>query len=143
VAIRTTFGDQTNYVERDVTTALQPIVCAVCHDPHNATNEGQLRAPLAEPSRAQLCVRCHSREGHPASSGITRRGPHAAQGLLVIGEDVGWIPPNFSGSTDIASSHGTEANRPALRHVYMFDERRRQLLVRSGAYVRGDWVSIL
>ena len=125
VAIATTFNEHTNYIERDVTTALQPIVCAVCHDPHNGANEGQLRAPLAEPSRAQLCVRCHSREGHPPSSGITRRGPHAAQGLLVIGEDAGWIPPNFpGGSADgIAGTHGTEANPRlcASCHVYMFD----------------------
>jgi predicted CXXCH cytochrome family protein len=124
-AIRVTFNETTRYIEQANPTGYQPIVCAVCHDPHNAANEGQLRAPIDEPSRAQVCVRCHSREGHPPASGITRRGPHAAQGLLVIGEDAGWIPPNFPGGSaeGIAGTHGTEANPRlcASCHVYMFD----------------------
>jgi predicted CXXCH cytochrome family protein len=98
-------------------------VCAVCHNPHDATNEGQLRAPLGEPSREQICVKCHSREGTPSTSGATRRGPHAAQGLLVIDEDVGWIPPGFVYDTNkIVGSHGTTANPRlcASCHVYMF-----------------------
>jgi predicted CXXCH cytochrome family protein len=124
-AIELTFNESTKFVEQSVATNYQPIVCAVCHDPHNASNEGQLRAPLAEPSRAQVCVRCHSREGHPPATGVTRRGPHAAQGLLVIGEDAGWLPPNFPGDTAnrIASTHGTDANPRlcATCHVYRFD----------------------
>lgn len=124
-AIRVNFNEATRFVEQANPTNYQPIVCAVCHDPHNATNEGQLRAPLAEPSREQICVQCHSREGAPPVSGITRRGPHAAQGLLVIGEDAGWIPPNFPGGSaeGIAGTHGTEANPRlcASCHVYMFD----------------------
>lgn len=124
-AIRVTFNETTHFTEQANPTGYQPIVCAVCHDPHNASNEGQLRAPLAEPSRAQVCVRCHSREGHPPATGVTRRGPHAAQGLLVIGEDAGWLPPNFPGDTAnrIASTHGTDANPRlcATCHVYRFD----------------------
>ena len=124
-AIRVTFNETTRFIEQANPTGYQPIVCAVCHDPHNGANEGQLRAPLDEPSRAQVCVRCHSREGHPPASGITRRGPHAAQGLLVIGEDAGWIPPNFPGGSAeaIAGSHGTDANPRlcATCHVYRFD----------------------
>jgi predicted CXXCH cytochrome family protein len=124
-AIRLNFNETTRFVEQANATNYQPIVCAVCHDPHNSANEGQLRAPLAEPSREQICVQCHSREGHPPASGVTRRGPHAAQGLLVIGEDAGWIPPNFSGdtTTTIAGTHGTTANPRlcASCHVYMFD----------------------
>jgi predicted CXXCH cytochrome family protein len=125
-AIRVNFGDDANFLEKGVAgeEAYQPIVCAVCHDPHDPVNEGQLRAPLGEPTREQLCVRCHSREGHPPSSGVTRRGPHAAQGLLVIDEDVGWIPPGFAyDTTKIVGSHGTTANPRlcAACHVYMFD----------------------
>ncbi len=124
-AIKTKFGVTTVFAEQADPTDYQPIVCAVCHNPHSAANEGQLRAPLAEPSREQICVRCHSREGHPIPGSPTRRGPHAAQGLLVIGEDAGWIPPNFVGDTanKIASSHGTTANPRlcASCHVYMFD----------------------
>ncbi|MFQ5883497.1 MAG: ammonia-forming cytochrome c nitrite reductase subunit c552 [Thermoplasmata archaeon] len=47
------------------------ITCALCHDPHNATNPNQLRWPSDE-----LCVTCHNPEGallgdpiyHPQSS---------------------------------------------------------------------------
>ena len=124
-AIRVNFNETTRFVEQANPTNYQPIVCAVCHDPHNAANEGQLRASLSEPSREQICVQCHSREGTPPVSGITRRGPHAAQGLLVSGEDAGWIPPNFPGGSaeGIAGTHGTEANPRlcASCHVYMFD----------------------
>ncbi len=124
-ALRLNFNVSTNYLEQSDPTAYQPIVCAVCHDPHDATNEGQLRAPLAEPSRNQICVKCHSREGSPHPGEATRRGPHAAQGLLVIGQDAGWIAPNFQGDTSqaIASTHGSEANPRlcASCHVYMFD----------------------
>jgi len=125
-AMRVNFGENAHFVEKDVpgTEAYQPIVCAVCHDPHDPVNEGQLRAPLGEPTREQLCVKCHGREGAPPSSGVTRRGPHAAQGLLVIDEDVGWIPPNFQyDTTKIVGSHGTTANPRlcAACHVYMFE----------------------
>ncbi len=124
-AIEVNFGENTRFIEQSDPNNFQPIVCAVCHDPHNAANEGQLRAPLAEPSRNQVCIHCHSREGAPQAGSATRRGPHAAQGLLVIGEDAGWIPPNFAGDTAnaIAGTHGTEANPRlcASCHVYMFD----------------------
>jgi predicted CXXCH cytochrome family protein len=125
-AIQFNFGNTNDFLEKaDTGTAsYQPIVCATCHDPHDPVNEGQLRAPLGEPSRAQLCVKCHSREGHPPA-GATRRGPHAAQGLLVIDEDVGWIPPGFVFDTTspIVGSHGTTANKRlcASCHVYMFE----------------------
>ncbi|MBI2073093.1 MAG: hypothetical protein HYT81_08700, partial [Gemmatimonadetes bacterium] len=124
-AIRLNFGETTNYVEQADTgaTSYQPILCATCHDPHSAANEGQLRAPLSEPSRAQLCIKCHAREGHPPSSGVTRRGPHAAQGLLVIGEDAGWIPPNYTYGEGLVGTHGSEANprQCAACHVTRFD----------------------
>ena len=124
-AIRLNFGETTNYVELADTGAAsyQPILCATCHDPHSAANEGQLRAPLSEPSREQLCVRCHSREGHPPASGVTRRGPHAAQGLLVIGEDAGWIPPNYTYPDKLVGAHGSESNprQCASCHVTRFE----------------------
>jgi predicted CXXCH cytochrome family protein len=120
------FGETANFVEKSATgpASYQPIVCAACHDPHDATNESQLRAPLGEPSREQLCVQCHSRQGAPTPGSATRRGPHAAQGLLVIDESVGWIPPNFTFDTsNVVGSHGNEANRRmcAACHVYRFD----------------------
>jgi predicted CXXCH cytochrome family protein len=121
-AIRVNFGVTTDFLPDSGD--FQPIVCAVCHNPHDATNEGQLRAPLGEPSREQVCIKCHAREGAPPSSGSGRRGPHAAQGLLVIDEDVGWIPPGFAyDTTKIVGSHGTTANPRlcAACHVYIHE----------------------
>jgi predicted CXXCH cytochrome family protein len=123
-AIANNFGETADFVEKGDATTYQPIVCATCHDPHDATHEGQLRAPIDVPTRENLCVKCHSREGHPPSSNTTRRGPHAAQGLLVIDEDIGYRPPNFAyDSTKIVSSHGSTANPRvcAACHVYRFD----------------------
>jgi predicted CXXCH cytochrome family protein len=122
-AIELNFNETADFIEKDPADNYQPIVCATCHDPHDATYEGQLRAPIDAPTRENLCVQCHAREGHPPSSNQTRRGPHAAQGLLVIDEDVGYRPPNFQYDGQIVGSHGTEANPRlcASCHVYRFD----------------------
>jgi predicted CXXCH cytochrome family protein len=108
------FGEQANYVEKASTTP-ERIGCVTCHNPHGSPNEAQLRAPLSTPTRDQLCVTCHSRSGTPpwsvATGTGTSRGAHGAQGLLLLGENVGWIPPGFAYDTNqIVSSHGTEAN---------------------------------
>ncbi len=105
-ALEETFGVDANYLERGSGESLA-IVCAVCHDPHGSPLGGQLRASITERSDANLCVACHSRRGQPPSS----HGPHAAQGLLLYGKDVGWIPPNFPWDpSTIVSSHGTSRN---------------------------------
>jgi predicted CXXCH cytochrome family protein len=122
-AILNNFQVQTDFVENADSADFQPIVCAVCHNPHDATYEGQLRAPLGEPDLNQVCIHCHAREGAPQPGSSTQRGPHAAQGLLLIDEDVGWIPPGFVyDTTKIVGSHGTTANPRlcAACHVYMF-----------------------
>jgi predicted CXXCH cytochrome family protein len=114
-ALAVKFGVNTNYVEKSSAT-LQRIVCVVCHDPHGASPyEGQLRASISEPSIDNLCIKCHSRKGTPpwgaATATSPARGAHGAQGLLVIGQNVGWIPPNFTYDTNqIVSTHGTSAN---------------------------------
>jgi len=114
-ALAVKFGVVTNYAEKSSATP-QRIVCIVCHDPHGASlYEGQLRASISEPSTDNLCIKCHSRKGTPpwsvASGTSPARGAHGAQGLLVIGQNVGWIPPNFAYDTNqIVSSHGTAAN---------------------------------
>jgi predicted CXXCH cytochrome family protein len=89
-----------------------PITCGVCHDPHNATYEGQLRYPIDVPSPEQnLCMKCHQRRAVPELT--SSRGPHSPEGPLLLGEDVGWIPPGFSlpgGVDQIVGTHGTGAN---------------------------------
>jgi predicted CXXCH cytochrome family protein len=108
------FGENANYVEKGSTTP-ERIGCVTCHNPHGSPYEAQLRAPLSTPTRDQLCVTCHSRSGTPpwstASGTGSSRGAHGAQGLLVLGENVGWIPPDFAyDTTQMASSHGSAAN---------------------------------
>jgi predicted CXXCH cytochrome family protein len=114
-ALSVKFGVATNYLERDSATSYQRITCVVCHDPHGSTFAGQLRRDVAVPTTDNLCVTCHSRTGVPpwgtATATSSARGPHGAQGLLVIGQNVGWIPDNFVYDTSlIVSSHGTTAN---------------------------------
>ncbi|HUL49194.1 MAG TPA: cytochrome c3 family protein [Gemmatimonadales bacterium] len=113
-AIKNKFNVVTNYKEMS-DTSHQRIVCAVCHAPHGSSFTHQLRAPIDVPTTDNLCVRCHSRTGTPpwgaASATRGAAGPHGAQGLLVIGQNVGWIPPGFDYDTNqIVSSHGTAAN---------------------------------
>ncbi len=113
-AMEVKFGVTGNFLEKDSTT-LYHIVCVVCHDPHGSPNTGQLRASISEPTTDNLCITCHSRSGVPpwgtAAAGGTARGAHGAQGLLVLGQNVGWIPPGFTYDTNsIVSSHGTAAN---------------------------------
>jgi predicted CXXCH cytochrome family protein len=112
------FGEAADYIEKDET-ANQPIACAVCHDPHGSPNESNLRAPIDVATTDHLCARCHSRIGAPPSSS----GPHGAQGLLVLGENVGWIPPTLPGDpAALTGSHGNDANPMlcATCHVDMF-----------------------
>ena len=111
------FGIDANYIEKDGTENL-PIVCAVCHDPHNATNEHQLRFPIDIANVEQnLCMKCHQKRAVPEID--NSRGPHSPQGPLLLGQDVGWIPPNFN-TNIVRGSHGSEQNQKlcATCHVY-------------------------
>jgi predicted CXXCH cytochrome family protein len=88
---------------------LQAITCAVCHDPHDARHQGQLRFAVDAPSLEQnLCMKCHAQRGVPDP--ISFRGPHAPEGPLLLGTG-GWWPPNLEYSPgDILGTHGSEAN---------------------------------
>jgi predicted CXXCH cytochrome family protein len=115
-ALAVKFGVTTNYLEKS-DTSHQRITCVVCHDPHGRAGfVGQLRADITTPTTDNLCIKCHSRSGTPPwgvapTVGSTARGAHGAQGLLVLGQNVGWIPPNFAYDTSqIVSSHGTALN---------------------------------
>lgn len=113
------FSETDNYLEKGDPGGL-PITCAVCHNPHGSPYDHQLRAPIDVATADHLCVRCHSRRATPPSS----HGPHAPQGLLVLGENAGWIPPNFVYDTSrIVGTHGTQANPKlcATCHVPAFD----------------------
>jgi len=91
------FLETSTYLEKDGPDA-QPIFCVVCHDAHGSPYDKQLRAPIdfsvgeGLSTRDHLCIRCHSRRGTPPSD----HGAHAAQGLLMLQEDIGWLPPGFT-----------------------------------------------
>lgn len=103
------FGVNADYIEKDESEVV-PITCAVCHDPHDPTNEGQLRFPVdVRNVDENLCMKCHQRRAVPDPT--SSRGPHSPQGPLLLGEDVGWRPPNFQyANGEIVGTHGTERN---------------------------------
>jgi predicted CXXCH cytochrome family protein len=120
-ALLVKFGETADYLEKADTTTLVAITCAVCHDPHGSEHDKQLRASITTGSLNHLCVKCHSRTAVPPSS----HGPHGAQGLLVLGQDVGWIPPAFDTTLATTSSHAlaTKNERICVTcHVVAFDE---------------------
>jgi predicted CXXCH cytochrome family protein len=106
-------GVNTNYVEKTSTTPL-PIVCAVCHDPHDATQTHQLRFAIDAPDLDRnLCMRCHQRRSNPDPTSSS--GPHSPQGPTLLGT-AGWFPPILiaQGITEIDATHGSQVANPAL-----------------------------
>lgn len=106
------FFETSDYLEKDGAETL-PITCAVCHDPHGSKFTANLRAPIdvsgeGVPSTDQLCVTCHSRRGTPPST----YGPHGAQGLLLLQQDIGWLPAGFQAPP--LSAHGNPQINPEL-----------------------------
>jgi predicted CXXCH cytochrome family protein len=101
----------------------EPIVCAVCHDPHANVNSAQLRHPIDVPDEDRnLCMKCHHKRGVPETASATTRGPHSPEGPLLLGE-AGWWPDDFEPQVDrIIASHGTERNPKLCAgcHVHSF-----------------------
>ena len=115
------FGVKADYIEKEQTEAI-PITCAVCHDPHDATNEHQLRFPINVPNEdLNLCMKCHQQRAVPDPN--STRGPHSPQGPLLARRG-GMAPAGLSVPTaEIVATHGTEAN-PGLCagcHVNSFE----------------------
>jgi predicted CXXCH cytochrome family protein len=104
------FGVLSDYVERNEPGHLA-ITCAVCHDPHRSTHEGQLRFSIRVPDEQQnLCMRCHNKRGGPEFT-AQNRGPHSPEGPMLLGE-AGWWPPNMPTQPGerIVTTHGSQAN---------------------------------
>ena len=117
-------AEQGVYLEANDPTALQPITCAVCHDPHDATNAGQLRAPIAGPDTTELCYRCHHRETAPESGVSHPYGPHGAQGAIWADVDAGWTPPNWPyAGQKILPTHSTNDRGCAACHVTPYSNK--------------------
>lgn len=99
------------------------VVCGVCHSPHDATFEGQLRFPVNTPDvQLHLCARCHNRRSVPDPNSSHGLEPHSPETELLVGE-AGWIPPGADVDRgDIFGSHGS-GNNPTLCakcHVSMY-----------------------
>lgn len=108
-ALALKFGVEATYLETG-DGKLRTITCVVCHAAHGSPYDAQLRASIDVPTRDNLCMRCHARSGTPWSS----HGPHAAQGLLLLDEDVGYRPPGFSfPDARERNNHGPD-NNPRL-----------------------------
>jgi len=99
------------------------VVCGVCHSPHDATFEGQLRFPVRTPDiELHLCARCHNRRSVPDANDSHGLAPHAPETELLVGE-AGWIPPGADVDRgDIFGSHGSGNNEKlcATCHVAMY-----------------------
>ncbi|HET9234169.1 MAG TPA: multiheme c-type cytochrome [Candidatus Eisenbacteria bacterium] len=116
------WSEDTRYIEENAAVSGHlAITCGVCHDPHSAEHEGQLRYPLDVPSETeQLCMKCHHKRANPEVEAATLRGPHSPEGPLLLGE-AGWWPPNIN-IVDVETSHGPIANEKlcATCHVASF-----------------------
>lgn len=103
------WGVRSTFLEQSTPGEHMAITCAVCHDPHDSRNPGQLRFPMDVPAiESNLCMKCHYRRAQPEVNSAF--GPHSPQGPVLLGE-AGWLPPNFAyppGS--LVGSHGTDRN---------------------------------
>lgn len=118
------WGEDADYVEKFDAEHL-PVVCGVCHDPHSATNEGQLRFPVNTVSiEEHLCAQCHNRRTIPSAAAHGLE-PHAPEAALLVG-DAGWFPPGAEiDQGEIRGTHGSERNERlcATCHLPMFTVR--------------------
>ncbi len=110
------------------------ITCAVCHDPHDSTNPGQLRYPISSTSVSdQLCMKCHNRRSVPLILDSTRvddpagvsgtNSPHAPQGPVLLAQ-AGYQNLNYLDPVVVTpSTHGSTVKNPKLCagcHIYAF-----------------------
>lgn len=103
------WGVRADFAEKDGDAL--PIVCGVCHDPHDNTFAGQLRFPVENTNiEANLCARCHNRRSVPDPQSSHGLEPHSPEALHLVGE-AGWFPPgaDFAPGT-LVGTHGLLAN---------------------------------
>lgn len=104
------FGVNAEFVEKGSSESMA-ITCSVCHDPHDARNEGQLRFPINVADVEQhMCAQCHDRRSTPNPASSHGLEPHSPETGLLQG-DVGWFPPGINiDRGEIIATHGSEAN---------------------------------
>jgi predicted CXXCH cytochrome family protein len=128
------WGIKSTFMEESTPGDHMAITCAVCHDPHDSRNKGQLRFPLDAPSVQQnLCMKCHHRRGTPDLASASS-GPHSPEGPLLLGE-AGWIPPNFQYAPGaLVGSHGSDGNPKLCATCHVTDYQIQDPLTKSFAF---------
>ncbi|MHB1862005.1 MAG: multiheme c-type cytochrome [Gemmatimonadaceae bacterium] len=106
------WGVNVAYLEQDSLAANNghlTAVCIVCHSPHDATIDKQLRFPIdVADLNNNLCMKCHQRRGVPDPA--SKYGPMSPQGPLLLGS-AGWRSPDFGpADTTMHGTHGSSAN---------------------------------
>ncbi len=117
------WGVRSDYLEKDSEEPLA-VVCGVCHSPHDATFEGQLRFPVRTPDvQLHLCARCHDRSSVPDPNSSHGLKPHSPETTLLVGE-AGWIPPGSDlAPGTVVPTHGSSSNEKlcATCHVAVYE----------------------
>jgi predicted CXXCH cytochrome family protein len=127
------WGIETSFKEMNDPLPVDGITCAVCHDPHDNTNPGQLRYPLASSDpNTQLCMKCHNRRSVPIAMDSTRsspegqsgsNSPHGPQGPVLLATAGYQNPSSLDPAVLSPSTHGSITANPTLCagcHVYGF-----------------------
>ncbi len=110
-------GVTANYLEKDSLLASDEayaqITCAVCHDPHETTNEKQLRFPIRSATvDDHLCAQCHDRQAQPspAATNFFEFRPHSPETAELKGT-AGYFPATTSITPGtITGPHGISNN---------------------------------
>jgi predicted CXXCH cytochrome family protein len=107
------WGERAPYLEQG--DDLQPITCAVCHDPHGSDFAGQLRFPVGGvPIEQNLCSQCHNRRTVPDPGSSHGLHPHSPETALLAGEAGYFFPGvgvDLPAPGQIVASHGSAGNQ--------------------------------
>ena len=118
-------GVTSDYLEQDSLAGdavYMQITCAVCHDPHDATNPGQLRVPVeVETPSEHLCAQCHDRQAQPDTEGSQAwLQPHSAETALLAGT-AGWFPGGGVTPGQVTGPHGAGSNPRLCASCHVVD----------------------
>lgn len=106
----TAWGENANYLEKTSSNHL-PVVCGVCHDPHDANFEGQLRFPITTVDMTDnLCAKCHNRGLVPDPGSSHGLEPHSPEAGLLVGDAGHFFPGTNIDIGQIRGTHGSERN---------------------------------
>ena len=116
------WGEDADYIEKDSGEHL-PVVCGVCHDPHQGNLEGQLRRPITTVDLTEnLCAQCHNRRTAPNPASSHGLHPHAPEAALLVGDAGHFFPGTNIDQGQIAGTHGSERNTRSCAACHVVQE---------------------